>query len=277
MDAEVLNAGGVQRLVIVSDDSFASSPILGEWDSIVYADAPYICEVLMPHDSCQFSITKNGQVFVTTISFDIAKLTAELRVWLTKHSERRWLAYVLDNNDLTHVAGFPGHGGELQFGQTSAKRGGKNGSTFSLEISSLYLPYITDMGFEELTDTTEKLDLRRYAKRDICVYAGDTVDVSFTFRDDDGNIQNLNGSAFELKAVGLDNASFSVTMQSGLSLANSNTELRLLITQLLFGAGTYTYDIHRIFPDATRETVMLGKFIIEEQINLPPENNDQDE
>lgn len=270
MEAQVLNAGGVQRLVIVADNSFANSPILGEWPAIVYAAAPYICEVLLPHDSCQFSITKNGQVFVTAISFDVAKLTAELRIWLTKHSERRWVAYILDNNDLTHVVGYPSHGGELQFGQTSAKRGGKNGSTFSLEISSLYLPYISNMGFEELTDTTEKLDLRRYAKRDICVYKGDTVDVSFVFRDDVGNVENLTGSTFRLQAnLVSDNStgwSYSMLNGQGLTLTNNSTELRLF-TLVNRNADKYNYDIKRTFPDGTVETVMKGLFVVEENVN----------
>jgi hypothetical protein len=270
MDARELNAGGVQRLIILTDSSVVSSPVLGEWASIIYAEAPYICEVLMPHDSCQFSISKNGQVFLTSISFEVAKITAELRAWLTQHSERRWLAYILDNNDFWHLVGFPNNGGELFFGQQSGRRGGKNGSTFSIEIASLYLPYITDMGFEELTDTAEKLDLRRYAIRDICLYESDSVDVSFVFRNADNSVQTLAGSTFRLQANSvLDNSvgwSYSMLNGQGLTIVNADTELRLF-TSLNRNAGKYNYDIKRTYPDGFVETVMKGLITIEKNVS----------
>lgn len=268
LDTET-NIAGIYRMIVVADDGFDTS--LGAYTCKPNA---VMCEFLFAYGTCSLtvsdSISENGKLYISGINFDLPKITPELRNWLNTNAERRWVCFAEDFNDYTHIIGEAAIGCVLAVRQTTGpSSSSKNLSNVSLSVSSINRPIITEMNFIDLTSSRTKIDLRRYAEKDIYVYEGDTISEVLTFRDANGNIENLTGSSFKMQVRNpIDNSvTSSFTMGGGFSFQNNNTELKMHKTELI-AAGTYDYDLQRTYPDGIVETQMVGKFIVEKQVTI---------
>jgi hypothetical protein len=274
LDSDLLNSGGIYRLVVVADDGFLTKPFLGVWNDLAIKDGAIMCEFIFAHGTCSLAnfdkISENGLLFSSKISFDLPKISDILQKWLYLNAERRWVLFAEDFNEYTHIIGEPEVGCYLSTNQATGERSsGKNLTSFILQGSSIFRPITKAMSILDLTATNSlQIDLRRYSKRDFLVYEGDTINQVLVFRDNTGTIENLTGSSFKMQIRDLTGVVItSFTMGAGFSLQNSDTEI-LMFSANLIPAGDYVYDLERTYPDATIETQMKGQFLIEKQITI---------
>lgn len=273
LDNDVLNSGGIYRLIVVSDDGFETAPVLGTWQAIKLKPAAVMCEFLFARDSGSFAIadrpSENGILYESNVVVELPKITIELRDWLDINAERRWVCFAEDFNDYTHIIGEPGLGAILSVNQTTGDTSSsRNFSGLGFLGFSIYRPIITDMNFVDLTENRQLIDLREYVLADIIVKAGDSIFEPIVLRDSFGNIENLTGSVFKLQVKDVDgNLITSFEMGNGFTLQNGNTEL-LMQKNGTLPVGEYQYDLERTYPNGIVKTQMAGRFIVENQVTI---------
>lgn len=270
LDYDVLNSGGLYRLIVVSDDGFETSPILGAWPSIKLKPSAVSCEFLFAVNTGVIGIgdnlSENGLLFEIGIGVDLPKMTPELRDWMEMNGERRWVCFAEDFNEYTHIIGEPGIGAVLTINQSSGESSvSRNVSQLAFRAFSNYRPIISIMNFVDLTTDRKIIDLREYALTDIITYQGDTISEPLIFRDAVGNIENLTGNSFKMQVFDSTGAIVtSYEMGAGFSLQNLNTEL-FLFKNTTVPVGEYDYDLQRTYPDGLMKTQMAGKYIVQKQ------------
>ena len=189
--------------------------------------------------------------------------TTDLSEFLFQNQNKRWILFFADQNGQAYVAGSLEQPARLSF-----SRAIDNSNFLKLNLSAkLWHPVflLTSLNILEMLET-KVIDLRKYASIDIKVVEGDTINEPLTFRDANGDIENLTGSTFKMQVRRPDGSIVtSFVMGTGFSLQNGNTELLMFKSEVI-PAGDYVYDIQRTNSDTTVDTIMKGKFIVEPQI-----------
>lgn len=296
---QVGNVGGVNRLVMVSDDDFLSLPdFLGEWEDIILKDDATVIEVLFAPNTCSLdvlqAISANGFIYNPQIVFSKPKITKDIREWILLNAERKWVVFVEDYNFNTHICGVPGAGLQMQISQKTGNVGSsRNTNDVVLSGQMLFTPYIIE-NFDMLL-SGKLIDLTRYATRNFKVMRGNSLYETFSFENEDGSLQILSDDQFFLQVRDGNNNVLldfyrrifipgivpdggegdlpSATWQENGFLLNEDENilvLELSHTELLLPAGTYKYDLVRIAPDGFAETQLVGLFIVENNITSLP-------
>ncbi|MER0442672.1 hypothetical protein [Emticicia sp. W12TSBA100-4] len=276
---QVGNIAGVNRLVIVSDDNFLSSPDnFGEWEDIVLSDDAMVVEILFAPNSCSLDVVQavsaNSNIYNLQIGLTKPLMTKELRQWIVNNAERKWIAFVEDYNFNTHVCGVPGAGLQMLITQKTGNNGSaRNTNDIVLAGQMLLSPYIIENFNMVLSGKV--IDLTRYATRDIKVMRGDSLKETFTFKNADGSLQILEDDEFFMDVRDSNNNLIlefyrrnASPTEKGFSLneAGNTLNMQKTGTEMLIPAGTYNYDLVRITPDGKRETQLKGRFIVENNV-----------
>lgn len=296
---QVGNIGGVNRLIIVSDDSFLSSPdVFGEWEDIVLKDDAEIVEILFAPNTCSLDVVQvisaNGFLYNLQIAFSKPKITKELREWIVNNAERRWVGFVEDYNFNTHICCVPGAGLQMQISQKTGNTGSaRNTNDMVLAGQMLLSPYIIENFNMVLSGKT--IDLTRYATRNFRVMRGNSLYETFSFENEDGSLQILSDDQFFLQVRDVNNNVLldfyrkifipgnvpggsegdlpsATWLENGFSLNAEEDSLVLALsnTEMLVPAGSYKYDLIRVDSNGFAETQLSGQFIIENNVTSLP-------
>lgn len=294
---QVGNIGGVNRLVIVSDDGFLSLPdVFGEWEDIILKDDATTVEILFAPNSCSLDVVQafsaNGPIYNLQIGLSKPKITKELRQWILNNAERRWVTFVEDYNFNTHICGVPGAGLQMQISQKTGNNGSaRNTNDVVLIGQMLSSPYIIENFNMVLSGKV--IDLTRYTTRNFKVMRGNSLYETFTFQNADSSLQILSDDQFFLQVRDQNNnvildfyrkiyvpgivpdggeGEGPSWQENGFSLNNEEDMLILEVSyaNMLVPAGSYKYDLVRVDSSGFTETQLAGLFIIENNVTSIP-------
>lgn len=295
---QVGNIGGVNRLVLVSDDCFLTSPnFFGEWEDIMLTDDATIVEIFFAPNTCTLDVTQvissNGPIYNLQIGLTKPKITKEVREFIFRNAERRWVAFVEDSNFNTHICGLPEAGLQMLISQKTGNNGSaRNTNDVVLTGQMLLSPYIIENFNMVLSGKV--IDLTRYTTRNIKVMRGNSLYETFSFQNADGSLQVLSDDQFFLQVKdgnnnvildfyrkifvpgivpgGGEGDSGPSWQENGFSLNDDENTLILQQnhTNMLVDAGTYKYDLIRVSANGFTETQLVGQFIVENNVTTLP-------